>query len=82
MNSNTPAAERKVNVWRVEWAMSAEGRWWPQAKVFLSEQAAEHFTREAKLYPRRYACLRIVPDEQEMPTATTLRSSLNSTRQA
>ena len=60
-------SERKVNVWRVEWAMSAEGRWWPQAKVFLSEQEAEHFTQEAKLYPRRYACLRVIATEQEMP---------------
>ncbi len=59
LNSNTPAVERKVNIWRVEWAMSAEGRWWPQAKVFLSEQEAEHFAKEARLSrvatrPRRF----------------------------
>jgi len=67
MNENKPRNSRLVNVWRVEWAFSAEGRWWPEAKSFLSHQAADHFVAEAKLFPRRYACITVTAGKQEMP---------------
>lgn len=65
-NANLSKDSREVPVWHVEWCFSAEGRWWPEVKAFFSEQAAAHFVSEARLYPRRYACLRIVQRKQEI----------------